>query len=83
VSDALETVTRAPRPPREGALALRVVAGPDAGAVVVVDHRCVVGSSDTCDLRLTDRMVSRRHVAVEPTARGLSVTISTAVTGRW
>ncbi len=74
MSDGFETIARPPRPRRQGALALRVTEGPDAGAHLVVDRRCVIGSSPTCELTLADAMVSRRHLAVEPAPRGLRVT---------
>lgn len=47
---------------------LRVIAGPDTGATLVLDGmnegRVLVGQSSVCTLRLTDRSVSRRHAAL-------------------
>ncbi len=36
--------------------------------------RLLVGTSDACDLRLVDRRISRRHLALEATEDGLRVT---------
>ncbi len=51
----------------ETAFGLVVVEGPDAGASVVLEAassvRVLVGTSPMCTLRLSDRAVSRRHVA--------------------
>jgi len=48
---------------------LAVVAGPDKGTTVKVDATrpspLLIGQSSSCDLRLTDRQVSRRHAAVD------------------
>ncbi|MBK6693042.1 MAG: sigma 54-dependent Fis family transcriptional regulator [Myxococcales bacterium] len=64
---------RAAAPPR--AIVLRVTLGPDAGTEVALqmNERLLVGSSQTCALRLTDRRVSRRHLALEQTPAGLVV----------
>ena len=57
--------------PSEGAasFALTVAEGPDLGQRFVVAPgqalRVLVGQSPACDLRLTDRTVSRRHAAFE------------------
>ena len=57
---------------------LLVREGPDRGASLTIDGstpgRSLVGSSPVCALRLADPLVSRRHVAVEATARGLRLT---------
>jgi DNA-binding NtrC family response regulator len=74
----LDRTTKNPRTPAI-ASAYRVVVetGRDAGASAVVAHggidRLLLGTSPTCQLRLTDPLVSRRHVVLEPTAQGLSV----------
>lgn len=58
-------------------LALRVTVGPDAGASVAMTvdlaTQLVVGTSTTSALRLTDRLVSRRHLVVAHGERGVSV----------
>ncbi len=57
---------------------LRVVAGPDAGTEIAVSReracRLLFGQSEACDVKLTDRLVSRRHFAVEPEGERLRVT---------
>jgi DNA-binding NtrC family response regulator len=48
---------------------VEVVEGPDRGLHLTLDgarpSRILVGQSGACDLRLTDRLVSRRHAALE------------------
>jgi DNA-binding NtrC family response regulator len=47
-----------------------VIEGPDAGREFTLDvdapSRILLGTSEVCELRLTDPMVSRRHAAFEP-----------------
>ncbi len=70
--DDVETVL-APKVPRPGtaahAFALTVVEGPDLGKSFTIaagqPSRVLVGQSPACDLRLGDRLVSRRHAAFE------------------
>ncbi len=55
--------------PVQGVLFLvRVTDGPDAGAAAVLDGvnegRILIGQSSVCTVRLTDPVVSRRHVAL-------------------
>ena len=61
-----------------GSYAVVVVEGPDAGQRYRVGpsspSRVLVGQSPACDLRLSDRLVSRRHVALDVTPRGLRLT---------
>jgi two-component system, NtrC family, response regulator HydG len=54
---------------------LRVSAGPDRGRSVTLGGplRVLVGQSASCELRLSDPHVSRRHVAVEPVGSNLRV----------
>ncbi len=74
--------TRSPastRPERDVAVyVVTVVEGPDRGQTIRLDGtsagRVLVGQSRSCDLHLTDRQVSRRHLALEATGRGLRVT---------
>jgi DNA-binding NtrC family response regulator len=60
------------------AFVLRAVSGPDAGKTFAVDTaeggRVLVGQSPACAVRLDDRTVSRRHVALELAPAGLRVT---------
>ncbi len=57
---------------------LRVVSGPDAGTSLTLDvsqpSRVFVGTSPSCELRLSDRTVSRRHAAFELVGPHLHVT---------
>ncbi len=55
---------------------LRVVEGPDAGLELTLEAdgtKLLVGTSPTCAMRLSDRTVSRRHLALELTFEGLVV----------
>jgi DNA-binding NtrC family response regulator len=58
---------------RYGRMRVRVIAGPDKGASMRVDRLIVAGTSELCELRLSDKTVSRRHVVLEPTADGVRV----------
>ena len=64
-----------PSPAPEGRFVLRVVEGPEAGQSFRIDpdspSRSLVGQSEACDIRLTDREVSRRHIALEVVGRRL------------
>jgi two-component system response regulator HydG len=57
------------------AFVLDVVDGPDKGARFAFDSTrptgVLVGQSAACDLRLTDRQVSRRHASLDATDKGL------------
>ena len=66
-----------------------VVGGPDAGKVVPLT-RCetVVGRAGSCDLLLSDPVVSRRHLALAVTTSGVRVrdlrsTNGTQIEGHW
>jgi DNA-binding NtrC family response regulator len=66
------TKSRRQGPPlrREGASwELTITKGPDAGRVHVLDGRSpprvLVGTSPACEVRVTDPLVSRRHLAIE------------------
>ncbi len=71
--DDVETVTRTQEElaleATEAAFVLEVVEGADAGRVLRVDASrpspLLVGQSATCELRLSDREVSRRHASVD------------------
>lgn len=56
---------------------LVVVDGPDRGMTFTIDEsqpsRSLVGQSDLCALKLSDRTVSRRHAAITPDAEGVHV----------
>jgi transcriptional regulator with GAF, ATPase, and Fis domain len=65
-------------PVPDGAFVVRVAEGADLGKELAFDaatpSRILVGTGPACDLRLTDRQVSRRHVALELVGRRLRVT---------
>jgi transcriptional regulator with GAF, ATPase, and Fis domain len=66
-SDAETALRSAPRVPgKDGGFNLVVAEGPDAGrrAALRGPTRLLIGSGPACELRLTDRTVSRRHAAV-------------------
>src|SRR5262249_2357988 len=80
IDDANTTVRR---PPVERAITTQsflvtVDAGPDRGRTLRIDGgmvtRALVGQSATCELRLTDRLVSRRHAAFELEGGRLRIT---------
>ena len=66
---------------------LTVTSGSGAGASLSVSDRspgrAFVGTSPTCDLRVDDRRISRRHLAVEATANGLHLTDLGSTNGTW
>ncbi len=57
---------------------LSVVEGPDAGKVFALDgtqpSRVLVGTAAACAVRLVDRTVSRRHVALDAVGRRVRIT---------
>jgi DNA-binding NtrC family response regulator len=80
-ADDLSTVLQArydPSPLPEASFALRVVKGPEAGRSFSVDGtgalRLLLGQSPVCEFRLSDREVSRRHVALELDGAALRLT---------
>ncbi len=55
-------------PEGDTTFSVKVLTGPDAGQEVRLDGtkaRALLGTSETSDLRLTDRLVSRRHLAFD------------------
>ncbi len=67
----------------EASLVLVVVEGVDAGRSVRVDAPMLVGTSEACDLQLTDRAVSRRHLSVARGEVGLRVRDEDSRNGTW
>ena len=65
--------------------ALRVSAGPDRGRALALGGplRVLVGQSATCELRLSDPHVSRRHLAIEPVGDRLRVVDLGSRNGTW
>ena len=63
---------------RTASYVLLVADGPDQGGRFVLDgtapSRVLVGTGPACDIRLTDRLVSRRHAALDPVGARLRVT---------
>jgi S-DNA-T family DNA segregation ATPase FtsK/SpoIIIE len=57
-----------------GGRVLDVVAGVDAGTSHVVADRCVLGRGAAADVRLCDPAISRRHLALEISTIGVSLT---------
>jgi DNA-binding NtrC family response regulator len=79
-TSGLTTVHR-PRPAPHDApqgFVLRVASGPDEGATLTIEAsqpgRVLVGTSPACNLRLTDREVSRRHGAFEIVGQDVHLT---------
>ncbi len=69
MTTGVTTVSTRVTAPFVGAFELLVVEGPDSGKSLLIDDasppRVYVGRSSTCELRLDDPLVSRRHLAVE------------------
>jgi hypothetical protein len=62
----------------------RVVSGPDARAAAEGrDGRLLIGSAETAGLRLSDPTVSRFHVELEATARGVRARDLGSTNGTW
>jgi two-component system, NtrC family, response regulator HydG len=74
------SILRLDEPSEDAAAAflLTVAEGPDEGSTLLVDPslptRVFVGTSSSCELRLTDAEVSRRHIALEAIGEKLRVT---------
>jgi two-component system, NtrC family, response regulator HydG len=79
VADEGSTFQRAafdPSPLARATFTLVVIEGPDRGKTFSLDplQRSLLGKSETCDVRLTDPEVSRRHAALEPVGTRLRLT---------
>jgi transcriptional regulator with GAF, ATPase, and Fis domain len=78
--DELSTIQRRAAEPAAAAATFGfvVIDGPDRGLTFTFDGtrpaRVLIGQSPACDLRLSDRQVSRRHAAIELTRGGLLLT---------
>jgi transcriptional regulator with GAF, ATPase, and Fis domain len=79
--------SRGPEAPVVGSYVIRVVSGPDTGLAIAVDgsqpSRILVGQSPACGLRLQDPHVSRRHLALEATDRGIHILDLGSYNGTW
>jgi hypothetical protein len=65
---------------------VRVTEGPSVGHVVGLKEEgrtYVVGRGDKCDLKLDDRNVSREHVEITRTPKGILVQDRTSTRGTW
>src|SRR5579871_5203693 len=64
--------------PKRATFVLEVTHGPDHDARIEVDphhpNPLLIGQSESCELRLSDPQVSRRHVSVEVVGDRLRVT---------
>lgn len=72
-------VGRASEPTQPAAaFVLSAIEGPDKGISIAIDGACptrmLVGQSPACDVRLTDREASRRHLTLEVVGGKLRVT---------
>ena len=69
------------------AFVVDVVEGPDKGTRFAFDSTrpsgVLVGQSAACDVRLTDRQVSRRHVELDVTEKGLRLVDLDSTNGTW
>jgi transcriptional regulator with GAF, ATPase, and Fis domain len=67
-----------PAPSAASDFALVIIDGPDAGGTLRLPATAAqavrAGSSSGCDLRLSDRQTSRRHLAIEPLGSHLRIT---------
>ncbi len=85
--DNVETVLapKVQRPAAGPAFALTVVEGPESGKSFVIapghPSRVLAGQSPACELRLGDRMVSRRHAAFELMGARLRLTDLSSTNG--
>jgi two-component system response regulator HydG len=80
-ADEPATVVREGTPPDADAVSafvIDVVQGPDRGLRFAFDSTrpssVLIGQSAVCDVKLTDRQVSRRHAALDFTDKGLRLT---------
>jgi DNA-binding NtrC family response regulator len=78
--DEARTVARArfdPKPVPDTSFVLSVVEGPDRGRSFGIDGAlptsALVGQGPACELRLSDRQVSRRHASLEVVGRRLRI----------
>lgn len=74
-------------PPSSASWVLRVMDGADAGKGFRIDdvatRRVLIGQSPACDVRLSDRSVSRRHAALESDPGGVRLVDLGSRNGTW
>ena len=72
---------------RAGSFAIRVTSGADSGQSFTIEpsqpSRVLVGQSPSCNLRLSDRMVSRRHLAFELDGDAIRAVDLESTNGTW
>src|SRR5580765_2221964 len=85
LSTDLQARPEQPRDSTGHTFVVEVIDGPDAGARLDLTSsdpsRVLIGTSPVCELRLTDRLVSRRHSALEPTGEFLRLTDLSSTNG--
>ncbi|MBI4818221.1 MAG: sigma 54-interacting transcriptional regulator [Deltaproteobacteria bacterium] len=64
-------------------LRVRVASGPDTGLGRLVSELIVAGTSEVCELKLTDRSVSRRHCTLEPAGASVRIRDAGSRNGVW
>ncbi len=73
-------------PTLAGALVLRIVEGGEndpTGRTFTVEGLATIGRADDCQIRITERDVSRRHATVELTPEGVRLTDLGSTGGTW
>src|SRR5687768_15855249 len=71
----------------EGTFVLAITEGPQRGESFRLDAtrptRTLIGTSPACEIRLTDKAVSRRHVALERVGSACKVVDLSSTNGTW
>jgi diguanylate cyclase (GGDEF)-like protein len=89
MDDMLQTIRAELPPPEHGlrrdALLVHIYpTGPEIGTrYVLKDQPLVIGRGETCDVRINDGSVSRRHASVHPEDGGYAVTDLGSTNGTW
>jgi len=88
--DLLATVVQqrdASEAPSEVVFVLTITEGPERGRTFRLDEttptRTLIGTSPACEIRLTDREVSRRHAGLERVGSALKVSDLSSTNGTW
>ncbi len=77
------TVEQKGEAPPLGGVRVMVVGGPEAGLVMRLETELLVGTSEACDLRLSDPKCSRRHLLLRRVAAGVRVVDQQSRNGTW
>ena len=87
VSTLLRTARFDPTPVTEAAFEIAVTAGASRGAALTLSasspNRVLIGTGPACDLVLSDREVSRRHLALSLEGRGVRLADLASTNGTW